>query len=240
LGRRRRPEGFIRTAGSRERGDWKAETSQTDNEDGDEYETKSVAICPSSKVRDDFFIESMTYLGSTSALLPVMNAFLLRLSFVFVVFFQVVSGNANEPLAQKWVTRYSVSGALETMPTAVAVDASGDVYVASLVEVAFYTYRGIVPKLAGTTGATLWRWPSSFDVAIDPSITVIATCRLAVGADGHPVAGFPADVVKLTSADGSQLWRFNVPSADLFALYQLALDPSGDVPLGVSGSPNAC
>src|SRR5262245_30799105 len=126
-----------------------------------------------------------------------MNAFLTRFSFIFVFFFQVASGQSNEPLAQKWVTRYFVSVALDTMPTAVAVDASGDVYVASLVEVSPYQYRAMVSKLSGTTGAMLWQWQSNFPPAIDPSTTVTVTCRLAIGPDGNPVAAFPSAVVKL-------------------------------------------
>jgi hypothetical protein len=158
-----------------------------------------------------------------------MNAFLSRFPFVFLAFSQLASGDVIEPLAQKWVTRYSVPGAFDTMPAAIAVDASGDVFVASFVEVATNTFLAAVSKLAGTTGTPLWRWQSTFYVDSGDIITPSAPCRLAVGPDANPVAAFSSRAVKLLGADGSQLWITNSSTSYPSGFYELALDPLGNV-----------
>lgn len=164
-----------------------------------------------------------------------MNVSLPRFLFVFLVLSQVVAGDVGEALVQKSTSRYSIPGTFHNLPAAVAVDPSGDLYVASFVEVTFGKYRAGIAKLDGTTGLLRWQWQSTFQLADSYSdrAVVQGICRLAVRPDGNPVALFYSAVVKLASADGTILWSVTSPySPDQYnpgGFSEVAFDSSGAV-----------
>jgi len=120
---------------------------------------------------------------------------------------------------------------------AVVVDAAGDVLAAGGISNAKTILDFVVVKLAGASGAELWR--TVYDGGGDQDLAV------AVGLDrsGDPIAtgttfngtGFDFTVIKLAAADGHALWRRNFNGnrtdgvAPTDAGFQVAVDAHGDV-----------
>src|SRR5437870_1656253 len=74
-----------------------------------------------------------------------------------------------QPLAEKWATRIASVSAFADIPSAIATDSHGHVYLAGYIGSA----RSTLAKLDGKTGAVLWRWESAIALGSDtgPGVT---------------------------------------------------------------------
>src|SRR5215207_7005901 len=129
----------------------------------------------------------------------VLSAFLLS----------ILSGSAQvpEPLAEKWFSRFPGAAGLRDIPTAIATDAAGDVYVAAITE-GYRVWKGTVLRFAADSGALLWRWESLQEIDFADSTDPAGDARIAIGPDGNPIALFRHgnQLVKLLARDGSEAW----------------------------------
>jgi hypothetical protein len=158
----------------------------------------------------------------------------LLLSFACIV--SAPAATLPQALAEKWVAQVAGSLGLSDIPSAVATDAAGDVYVSGHVGVTAYLYKATVAKLDGSTGALLWRWESERSRGGDTG-TVVTTrySRVEVGPDGNPVVLFNDEqLMKFRSSDGTVLWA-KWQEFETVGGVQLVLDSSGDAIVAGSG-----
>ena len=120
--------------------------------------------------------------------------------------------------------------------TSVTVDASGDVIAAGVLQNGSSSYDFAVVKLAGATGAEIWRkeingTANSIDqasfVTVDAAGDVIAGGYLENAGTSYDFA-----VVKLTGATGAEIWRKQINGTDTAAsdqAFSVVVDTAGDV-----------
>ena len=118
---------------------------------------------------------------------------------------------------------------------AVAVDASGDVIVGGSVDDEEHSQDGVVVKLAGNTGAQLWRYNLRGDVKVlyDELKAITLDAAGDVYLAGTATVSFTAlSVARLDGATGAEKWRTDVDGGG-YGSYDggqaIALDPNGDV-----------
>ena len=118
--------------------------------------------------------------------------------------------------------------------TKVAVDGAGDVIATGDVEIAPLDHDIIVLKLAGATGAELWRHTfggSEHQSEAAAAVVVDASGdAVAVGTVTNVGAGFlDFVVVKVAGATGAELWRRDIDGGSQDRGTAVAIHPSGDV-----------
>jgi hypothetical protein len=129
---------------------------------------------------------------------------------------------------------WSQTSSIGTVAAPLRVDASGDVYAGA--EQADFA----VIKLAGGTGAELWRRviagvpgacgddaDRARTLAVDGAGDLIAGGQLYAGSCSRDML-----VVKLAGATGAELWRYEMTSGDYATATGVAVDAAGDVIVG--------
>ena len=120
-----------------------------------------------------------------------------------------------------------------TRPSAVAVDAAGDVVAAGSTDnAAFGVVDFTVVKLAGANGAELWRYvfPAGLSgqanaVAVDAAGDVVAA-----GLSSNSPSAYDFTVVKMAGGSGGELWRYLLnPANEIDEAQAVTVDRAGDV-----------
>lgn len=160
--------------------------------------------------------------------------FLLGLLIGFVLLASAWPAEVTQPLAQKWVARYNGPQNRDDFSSVVAVDATGDLYVAG--------YNGTAPsytdacliRYEGRTGNRTWQWHANTPEYAGeyPSSVLPLVSRIAIGPDGSPVVMVQTRVRKFRASDGSVLWERISGNNYSTGTFALDVDSSGDVFVG--------
>jgi hypothetical protein len=134
--------------------------------------------------------------------------------------------------AELW--RYVFPAGLSGQTNAVAVDAAGDVVAAGLSSNSPSAYDFTVVKIAGSSGAELWRYILNPANEIDEAQAVTVDSAgdvVAVGTIQTTDTGSDFTVVKLAGGSGAELWRtiLNGPANSSDEAFAVAVDAAGDV-----------
>jgi len=136
--------------------------------------------------------------------------------------------------AELWRVVIAGSGRGGDLAIAVAVDGAGDVVAAGWTDndTSGTGLDFLVVKLAGSTGAELWRYVLNPADGDDEAYAVAVDSAGDVVAAGYTSNTGPWDftVVKLAGSTGAELWRYILNPADDFDLaFAVTVDAAGDV-----------
>jgi len=149
--------------------------------------------------------------------------------------------------AELWRRQIAGVGTYSNYAYSVAADALGDVVAAGELDTGSYLSDFTVAKLAGTTGAEVWRTQISGTAASDPDLPGSVALSAVTTATGDVVAGgylsnattgSDLAVVRLDGDTGAEVWRNEIdgtqtpPAVHLYQYDQarvVAMDGNGDV-----------
>jgi hypothetical protein len=150
----------------------------------------------------------------------------------------VVARLASSNGSELWRATLNGSSGAGDEAESLAVDASGDVIAAGRLDNLSSFWDLTVVKLAGATGNEIWRYTKdgtasqseeALEVEVDPAGDVVAGGYIRNNTTGADMV-----IVKLSGANGAELWRTEIAGANAGndQALDLALDDLGDVVVG--------
>jgi len=139
-------------------------------------------------------------------------------------------GEPIEVLAERWVNQVHGMPDLQDLPSSIATDSAGNVYVGGhngTLDTHESYYLATLAKFDGKTGALLWRWQSPNRVGYDTP-GMLRFSRLAVGPDDCPIVMFGDEALMKFRGDGTVRWTVNFRTSHPYDGYGLALDSAGN------------